>query len=144
MCCINCMKRMYMYQYKIHIYKYITNSVIFSYIITSSHIFIYHACSYQLKDLRSKKKVLKKTCCINCTKRGTSISTKYIKYMYKKDVLVQGTRNVLIVNGICNCKYLHKDIFSCLFYTSTKSWRCYIFTSVCLSVCQCVCVCVCL
>ena len=30
----------------------------------------------------------------------------------------------------------------CLNYTSTKSWRGYIFTSVCLSVCQCVCVCV--
>ena len=29
------------------------------------------------------------------------------------------------------------------FYTSTKSWRGYIFTSVCLSVCQCVCVCLC-
>ena len=29
------------------------------------------------------------------------------------------------------------------FYTSTKSWRGYIFTSVCLSVCVCVCVCVC-
>ena len=28
------------------------------------------------------------------------------------------------------------------FYTSTKSWRGYIFTAVCLCVCLCVCVCV--
>ena len=33
--------------------------------------------------------------------------------------------------------------FEWVFYTSTKSWRGYIFTSVCLSVCVCVCVCVC-
>ena len=29
------------------------------------------------------------------------------------------------------------------YYTSTKSWRGYIFTAVCLCVCLCVCVCVC-
>ena len=40
---------------------------------------------------------------------------------------------------------LYQQIFhwNCDFhYTSTKSWRGYIFTSVCLSVCVCVCVCV--
>ena len=34
-------------------------------------------------------------------------------------------------------------MFICSYYTSTKSWRGYIFTSVCLCVCVCVSVCLC-
>ena len=40
-----------------------------------------------------------------------------------------------------NCTKMIFFIFPCI-YTSTKSWRGYIFTSVCLCVCVCVCVCV--
>ena len=45
--------------------------------------------------------------------------------------------HVLNWNGKCTIVNKEKSFF----YTSRKSWRGYISTSVCLSVCQCVCVC---
>ena len=46
-----------------------------------------------------------------------------------------------LVSATDNLKLMTRRLLS--FYTSTKSWRGYIFTAVCLCVCLSVCVCVC-
>ena len=45
---------------------------------------------------------------------------------------------------VLNLFNLYSLLFAYTYYTSTKSWRGYIFTAVCLCVCVCVCLSVCL
>ena len=72
---------------------------------------------------------------IRNTKRGGDL------ILWKLFVLNLIDLTDLFMKVVCVGLYVY-DVHD--FYTSTKSWRGYIFTSVCLSVCVCVCVCVCL
>ena len=63
-------------------------------------------------------------------------------------IFLEANDSVICVNrhNDVNMHILSCVLFMCFFYfyTSTKSWRGYIFITVCLSVCVCVCVRVCL